>query len=188
MDLHMGVWGLNYVCFTQWTLIQYTQHAQYGSMVIRVSRHCMSEAWIMCVLRNKYEFFNMHSICIPCAGLILEQECIPVGWVPPAAVAITGSLHTHTPGTSPPRPGTPPPETRHTPPPPRTAFLTHACENITLPQTSFAGGNYTGSRLQLKDAKETTHCKQELVLTEVLTLLSMIVMCRNLLIVSRCSL
>ena len=24
-----------------------------------------------------------------------------------------------------------------------TEFLTHACENITLPQTSFAGGNYT---------------------------------------------
>ena len=45
-----------------------------------------------------------------------------------------------------------PPGTRHTPPgadpPPRdqapllwTEFLTHAYENITLPQTSFAGGN-----------------------------------------------
>ena len=27
------------------------------------------------------------------------------------------------------------------PPPPWTEFLTHATENITLPQTSFAGGN-----------------------------------------------
>ena len=26
--------------------------------------------------------------------------------------------------------------------PPRTEFLTHATENITLPQTSFTGGNY----------------------------------------------
>ena len=31
------------------------------------------------------------------------------------------------------------PGTRHTPP--WTEFLTHASENITLPQTSFAGGN-----------------------------------------------
>ena len=29
------------------------------------------------------------------------------------------------------------------PHPPRTEFLTHASENITLPQTSFAGGNNT---------------------------------------------
>ena len=34
----------------------------------------------------------------------------------------------------------PPPRTRH--PPPRTEFLTHVSENITLLQTSFAGGNY----------------------------------------------
>ena len=30
---------------------------------------------------------------------------------------------------------------RQTPPPPWTEFLTHATENITFPQTSFAGGN-----------------------------------------------
>ena len=41
----------------------------------------------------------------------------------------------------------PPPRTRSRPPPkdqapsPWTEFLTHVCENITLPQTSFAGGN-----------------------------------------------
>ena len=37
------------------------------------------------------------------------------------------------------------PGSRHPPDqaPPRTEFLTHACENITLPQTSFAGGNKT---------------------------------------------
>ena len=41
-------------------------------------------------------------------------------------------------------PGTPP-GTRHHPPL-WTEFLTHACENITLPQTSFAGGDkVTGS-------------------------------------------
>ena len=38
--------------------------------------------------------------------------------------------------------GIPPPPTPHPPPPPPwTEFLTHATENITLPQTSFAGGN-----------------------------------------------
>ena len=31
---------------------------------------------------------------------------------------------------------------RQTPPPLWTEFLTHATETITLPQTSFAGGNY----------------------------------------------
>ena len=79
-----------------------------------------------------------------------------------------GSLHQAPPGAGTPRPGTPkdqtpprsrhpreqappweqaPPGTRHPPgagtPPPWTEFLTHACENITLPQTSFAGGNNT---------------------------------------------
>ena len=41
------------------------------------------------------------------------------------------------PGGSP--PGTPPPEADT---PLWTEFLTHAYENITLPQTSFAGGKY----------------------------------------------
>ena len=46
----------------------------------------------------------------------------------------------------PPRPGNPPRPGTHTPAradPPWTEFLTHASENITLPQTSFAGGKNT---------------------------------------------
>ena len=73
-----------------------------------------------------------------------KQECIPIGCVPPVAVAV--------PGGSP--PGTPPPGRAHPPggstpreeapsrrkhPP---CGQTHACKHITLPQTSFAGGNY----------------------------------------------
>ena len=46
-----------------------------------------------------------------------------------------------------PRTETPPGQTgsdiiQRPPPPPWTEWLTHACENITLPQTSFAGGKY----------------------------------------------
>ena len=49
-----------------------------------------------------------------------------------------GGLHTPPPGPGTPiRPDTP--ETRQ--PPPWTEFLTHATENITLLQTSFASGN-----------------------------------------------
>ena len=71
---------------------------------------------------------------------ITKQECIPVGCVPPAAVAV--------PGGSP--PGTPPgagtPRSRHPPgaDPPGPGPLCgqkHTCNHITLPQTSFAGGN-----------------------------------------------
>ena len=36
-----------------------------------------------------------------------------------------------------------------------TEFLTHACENITLPKTSFAGGNDTQKRSELKPLKVT---------------------------------
>ena len=43
------------------------------------------------------------------------------------------------PGSRPPRAGTTPPPAGT--PPLWTEFLTHASENITLPQTSFAGGN-----------------------------------------------
>ena len=88
----------------------------------------------------------------------VKQECIPAGCVPPAAVAVSG---VSPPGTPPragdtreqaplqsrPAPlgaGTPwdqvPPGSRH--PLLWTEFLTHASENITLPQTSFAGDNY----------------------------------------------
>ena len=60
-----------------------------------------------------------------------KQECIPVGWVPPTAVAVLGGVSTrHPPGAEPPGPGTPsggdplgadppgaaPPPTRHPPP------------------------------------------------------------------------
>ena len=89
---------------------------------------------------------------------IIKQECIPVGCIPPVAIAIRGGLHQ-----TPPRAGTPPDQTpppeqtpplgagtppdqappgADTPPPPWTEFLTHASENITFPQTLFAGGNY----------------------------------------------
>ena len=54
---------------------------------------------------------------------IFKQECIPVGCVPPAAVAVGGVSTMH------------PPD--HAPP----CGQTHACKHITLPQTSFAGGN-----------------------------------------------
>ena len=82
-----------------------------------------------------------------------EQECIPVGCVLPAAVAVGLSP----PGT-PPKKQTPPldqathqeqtPQTRHPnptsrtrqPPPPPPRGQTHACKHITLPQISFAGG------------------------------------------------
>ena len=76
----------------------------------------------------------------------IEQECIPVGCVPSAAVAVSGGGSPHPPGTgSPPWEQAPLPPGAGTPPravpPPWTETLTHATENITLPQTSFAGGN-----------------------------------------------
>ena len=105
-----------------------------------------------------------------CFKSVFWQEGIPVGCVPPSAVAVWGGVSTP-PGQiplnfplvwawrPPPWPDPPqlppwqwawkcardagilhPPRSRH--PPPWTEFLTHACENIALPQTSFAGGNY----------------------------------------------
>ena len=56
-----------------------------------------------------------------------------------------GCLHQAPPGPEPPlsrhppQEQAPPPRSRHLPL--STEFLTHAAENITLPQTSFAGGN-----------------------------------------------
>ena len=107
----------------------------------------------MLLLLRSYAWENIWTI----------KECIPVGCVPPAAVAVWGGSPPGTlpwtmhvplgPGTplpldqAPPRPGTPldqappGPDTPPAPGPPlSTEFLTHACENITLPQTSFAGG------------------------------------------------
>ena len=99
-------------------------------------------------LNKKVKTHQFHSI---------KQECIPVGCVPLAAVAISGGRFPHLPPNQPlldqalpPGPGTPP-RTRH-PQGPGNPFprpvtplwaetLTHATENITLPQTSFAGSN-----------------------------------------------
>ena len=60
-----------------------------------------------------------------------QQECIPVGCVPPAALAIWGVSTRH-----PPRTRLPLPRSRHPP----VNRMTDRCKNITLPQTSFAGG------------------------------------------------
>ena len=92
-------------------------------------------------------------------NFICTQECIPVGCVPPAAVAVRGGLHQ-----APPREYTAyppcckaswdstPPAARHAgippamhagipaPSPPPVNRMTNRCKNITLPQTSFAGG------------------------------------------------
>ena len=78
---------------------------------------------------------------------ILKQECIPVGCVPPAYCpylpACTAQGGVYIPGGG----GVPARGvylSRYTPSPLWTVFLTHASENITLPQTSFAEGNECG--------------------------------------------
>ena len=43
--------------------------------------------------------------------------------------------------------------------------LTHACENITLPQSSFAGGNYVGLKVK---------CRQSSVPNKVMVLANLI--------------
>ena len=79
-----------------------------------------------------------------------RQECIPVGCIPPAAVAI-GGFPPGTPlGPDPTRPGTPldqiplgpDPPTRHPSPRDQAPHCgqTHTCKHITLPVTSFGGG------------------------------------------------
>ena len=118
---------------------------------------------------------------------ILErQECIPVGCVPPATVAVGGVVSTRHPhGTRPPWDQTPqdqtpqdqaPPRNRHplgasTPPgagnPPgagTTRGQTHTCKHITLPQTSFAGGNNT-SEFNLEYLVEEKRCSVMMILT-----------------------
>ena len=68
-----------------------------------------------------------------------RQECIPVGCIPPAAVAVWEGLHQAPPGPGIPQDQVPldqaPPRTRHPPPVDR---MTDRCKHITLPQTSFA--------------------------------------------------
>ena len=60
-----------------------------------------------------------------------KQESIPVGCVPPAFTCSQCMLGSH-----------PPSQCMLGSQPPRTEGMTHACENITLPQTSFTGGKY----------------------------------------------
>ena len=101
-----------------------------------------------------------------------RQECIPVGCVPPSAVAVPGGggsptgtplgpdppdqappdqTPPHSPllGAEPPRREQTPSTTnlpRSSPPGPGTppCGQTHTCKHITLPQTSFAGGKKDG--------------------------------------------
>ena len=72
-----------------------------------------------------------------------RQECIPVGCVPPAHWSYLATTHAHPPGAATHAPGSnhacPPREQPRTPPP--VNGMTNRCKNITLPQTSFAGGN-----------------------------------------------
>ena len=98
-----------------------------------------------------------------CAYFNYIQECIPVGCVPPACYPYPivshvsrGDCPTPPPQADPPGcrpPGGRPPSyvtcdacwgANHHPllpsPPPCTEGMINACENITLPQTSFAGG------------------------------------------------
>ena len=108
-------------------------------------------------------FVNCYEQYLP--RVFIKQECIPVGCVPPAAVAIPGGLHQAPPGTRYP-PGADPPDQATpqdqaplgpgiplgpgTPPGPGTPLgqgtpplnrMTDMYKNITLRQTSFAGGN-----------------------------------------------
>ena len=78
--------------------------------------------------------------------------CMPLPYTPPARYA-PNAMHTPLPCTPPtmhtPPPHMPPPcmPPCHAHPPPWTETLTHATQNITLPQTSFAGGKYEYSCL-----------------------------------------
>ena len=74
----------------------------------------------------------------------IKQECIPVGCVPPAAVAVPGGAppctppgtrHPHPPDQAPPREQAPPLPREQVPPP--VDRITDACENITLPQLRY---------------------------------------------------
>ena len=89
---------------------------------------------------------------------VLRTRCIPVGCIPPASVVVSPACTPPTPPCMCPPPTmhasyyactlaihAPPPRIHrpatHAPPPPWTEWLTHASENITLPQTSFVGDN-----------------------------------------------
>ena len=82
-----------------------------------------------------------------CTEIYFQQDCIPVGCIPPAcwlylpAFTVLGGCLV--PGGLPQGVWYPSMQWDRIPPPHPlwTKFLTHATENITLPQTSFAGGN-----------------------------------------------
>ena len=106
---------------------------------------------------------------------ITQQECIPVGCVPPAAVAAPGGSPQGTiPEEAPPGGSTPqgkhPPRRNHPPeeaPPPGRKHpplpvnrMTNRCKNITLRQTSFAGG------INVNLGLEATQCTHFLKVTK----------------------
>ena len=96
-----------------------------------------SAASVACKLQNNMVQNFLTDIFVRQKTFHDKQECIPVGCVPPASwpypvVSNGGCLPN-------------PPSPRQNPllpeaDPPRTEGMTHACENITLPQTLFAGG------------------------------------------------
>ena len=113
--------------------------------------HFIKSHYVDAKKRFSENYFICYFNCAIFTGTIfsLKQECIPVGCVPPACCpyfpactapgAVPGLGVYLVPGGVPgPGPGGYLP--RYSPL--WTEFLTHASENITLPQTSFAGGNY----------------------------------------------
>ena len=111
--------------------------------------HCRSLNTVLFSAQNDFHIWSefIYTVYKDLSQVILhfQQECIPVGCVPPAAVAVPGGLHQTPPGSRHPSQGGTP-QTRHPPDqaPPDQAppcGQTHACKHITLPQTSFAGGN-----------------------------------------------
>ena len=103
--------------------------------------------------------------CIPPATVHApsgNHTCPPQPCMPPGKHACTPGNHACPPATT----HTSPPATTHAPPPPVNR-MTNRCKNITLPQTSFGGGNYTGvnlgtffgcSILAVCDKKWQTYC------------------------------
>ena len=106
------------------------------------------------LLGNERDLIYEWPLCHP---INPKEECIPVGWGPPAAIAIYG-CHPNSSGTR-----HPPPRTRHPLEPgtrlwrrhplglihPVPCGQTHTCKSHNLRQTSFAGGNDEKDRLQI---------------------------------------
>ena len=106
------------------------------------------------------------------SGNIIEQECILVGCVPTAAVAISGEGsaspdQTPTlfwPEIHPPRKETPRKELRNEIPLP-VNIMTHACENITFPHTPYAVGK------NIRKKRYCCHSVKKTLKTYIFTLL-----------------